>query len=62
MEMQWTKELIGDFMRVELEEPEWRDDNLNKELLCKLDTKMVEKVIKAHHFMRKVHKKIMEED
>ena len=62
MEMQWTKELIGDFMRVELEEPEWRDDNLNKELMCKLDTKMVEKVIKAHHFMRRVHKKIMNED
>ena len=62
MEMQWVKELIGDFMRVEFEEPEWRDDNLNKELLYKLDTKMVEKVVKAHHFLRRVHSKIMNEE
>ena len=59
IEKQWVREMIGDFMRVELEKPEWRHDNLNRELLYEIDPKMMDKVIEGHNVMRRIHKKIM---
>ena len=54
MEVQWVREMIGDFMRVEMEKPEWRHDNLRRGLLYVLSTKKVDDVIKAHDNLRDV--------
>ena len=60
MEIQWVEEMIGDFMRVESEKPESRNDNLYTELLLGFHPDEVEKVIEGHDLMRDVHKKCLE--
>ena len=60
MEIQWVEEMIGDFMRVESEKPESRNDNLYTELLLGFHPDEVEKVIEGHDLMRDVNKKCLE--
>ena len=53
MEVMWVEEMIGDFMRVELEKPGLRDDNLRNELLFNvLTTDKLDVVVNAHDKLR----------
>ena len=53
MEVMWVGEMIGDFMRVELEKPDFRHDNLRNGLLFNvLTTDELDVVVKAHDNLR----------